>query len=52
MSIHSCCYREPGVVLAAVQEEALIESKEKSHSAQRRPRRQMGRRSRRRRGSG
>jgi hypothetical protein len=38
------------VVLAAVQEEVVSESKEKSQSAQRRPRR-MGKRSRRWRGS-
>ena len=42
--------REEEVVLAAVQEEVLSESKEKSESAQRRPRRRMGRRSMRLRG--
>jgi hypothetical protein len=44
--------REEGVVLAAVQEEVLSESKEKSQSSQRRPKRRMGRRSKRWRDSG
>jgi hypothetical protein len=39
--------RDEEVVLAAVQEEVLGESKEKRQSAQRRPRRRMGRWSRR-----
>ena len=44
--------REEEVVLGAVQEEVLSESKEKRQSAQRRPRRRKGRRSRRWRGGG
>jgi hypothetical protein len=44
--------REEEVVLSAVQEEVLSESKEKSQNSQGRPKRRMGRRSKRWRDSG